>query len=408
MKVKCIKCGEAGYLMKKKTLTLGRSYTYWYVKHQKRKKIKWCYIGKKLPREYEELIEGTQKVHKDCTQTREEEKSGESFKLKEIMREAVLEVLRFLNGSSALIAGKLAGPEGFEPSITGSAGRGKGRKAWVKEIGQVKALLEEFRDFLFIDKQLAERTVERYMLEVRKHLRSLSQDLKSISKRDIREYLKRFRNAPAGTYANVLKSLKLFYRDFLGRGDLVEGFKFPSKARRVLKIPSKADLRKAFELLKDERARAMFMLYATTGLRRNELLELRLKDIDFERRMILPGKSSRTKRTWVTFFNKEAEKVLKSYMKGMNLEDDERIFPVSTEYLRKRLKEIERKTGIKISPQILREWFSAEMGRLGIPDRYVDAFCGRVPKSVLAKHYTDYSPETLKEIYNRAGLKVLN
>jgi hypothetical protein len=40
-------------------------------------------------------------------------------------------------------------------------------------------------------------------------------------------------------------------------------------------------------------------------------------------------------------------------------------------------------------------------------DRYTDAFCGRVPKSVLARHYSDYSPERLKEIYEKANLKVL-
>jgi intergrase/recombinase len=66
------------------------------------------------------------------------------------------------------------------------------------------------------------------------------------------------------------------------------------------------------------------------------------------------------------------------------------------------------KTGIRVTPQILRERFCSEMGRLGVPDRYVDAFCGRVPASVLAKHYTDFSPEKLQEIYERAGLKVLS
>jgi len=45
---------------------------------------------------------------------------------------------------------------------------------------------------------------------------------------------------------------------------------------------------------------------------------------------------------------------------------------------------------------------------LGVLDRYVDAFCGRVPISVLARHYTDYSPEKLKEIYDKAGLKALS
>ena len=37
--------------------------------------------------------------------------------------------------------------------------------------------------------------------------------------------------------------------------------------------------------------------------------------------------------------------------------------------------------------------------------RYVDGFYGRVPKSVLAKHHTDFSPEKLKEIYDGAGLR---
>ena len=43
----------------------------------------------------------------------------------------------------------------------------------------------------------------------------------------------------------------------------------------------------------------------------------------------------------------------------------------------------------------------------GISDSYVDAFCGRVPRSILAKHYLDYSPEKLKAIYDKADLKVL-
>jgi len=48
------------------------------------------------------------------------------------------------------------------------------------------------------------------------------------------------------------------------------------------------------------------------------------------------------------------------------------------------------------------------MGSLGVSDRYIDAFFGRTPKSILARHYTDYSPERLKKIYDEANLKVLS
>ena len=129
--------------------------------------------------------------------------------------------------------------------------------------------------------------------------------------------------------------------------------------------------------------------------------------------MIIPEKdSSRTKMSWITFYNDEAEEALRGYFRGYlgsfnDLDKNRRLFPVTETYFKKRCKAFERKTGIRITPQILREWFACEMGRLGVPDRYVDAFCGRVPRSVLARHYTDFSPEKLKEIYDKAGLKVL-
>ncbi|KCZ71498.1 hypothetical protein ANME2D_02229 [Candidatus Methanoperedens nitroreducens] len=46
-------------------------------------------------------------------------------------------------------------------------------------------------------------------------------------------------------------------------------------------------------------------------------------------------------------------------------------------------KEIADKTGIDISAQTLRSVFTREMSLKGVQDRYVDAFYGRTPQSVL-------------------------
>ncbi len=100
---------------------------------------------------------------------------------------------------------------------------------------------------------------------------------------------------------------------------------------------------------------------------------------------------------------------MKDYLKSFeNLDKERRLFPVTEIYFRDRCNAFYKQTGIKITPQILRKWFACEMGRLGVPDRYVDAFCGRVPRSILARHYTDFSTEKLKEIYGKANLRVLN
>jgi integrase/recombinase XerD len=289
------------------------------------------------------------------------------------------------------------------------------RSAWNKNADkgmedlECETVLEGFRDYLKIDRQLEEKSVEKYVSEIKKFIRNSGIDPLKAERIDIRNYLKTFKEIPANSYANILKALRIFYRDYLGKGEVIEGFKFPSRPFNPTIIPSKRELQEFYQWLKEPLAKALFLIYSTTGLRRKEVHGLKIGDIDFQKRMIVPkGNSSRTKRTWVTFFNAEAEEALKEYLGSLQgLNGEAKLFPVTETYFRKRCKRFERETGIKISPQILREWFTSELGRLGVPDRYVDAFCGRVPRSILARHYTDFSPERLREIYERAGLRIL-
>jgi len=43
-----------------------------------------------------------------------------------------------------------------------------------------------------------------------------------------------------------------------------------------------------------------------------------------------------------------------------------------------------------------------------VSDGHVDAFCGRVPKSVLARYYMDFLQEKLREVYEKADLGISN
>jgi integrase len=84
-----------------------------------------------------------------------------------------------------------------------------------------------------------------------------------------------------------------------------------------------------------------------------------------------------------------------------------KLFETSRNTVAHVFKETADKIGIAMSAHTLRSIFAREMSRAGVQDRYIDAFCGRVPGSVLARHYSDYSPEVLKEIYSRADIKIL-
>ena len=145
-------------------------------------------------------------------------------------------------------------------------------------------------------------------------------------------------------------------------------------------------------------------------MRRRELIELTPSDLEPEDRTIYPNTEGgqTTKRQWVTFYNAEAEDRLLDNYDLQTMPQDEPLLGCSGPTLTRHLREASKEAGtLKITPQVLRVWFCNEMNRLDVADRYIDAFCGRTPKSVLAKHYSDYTPRKLQEIYEDAGISVL-
>jgi len=128
--------------------------------------------------------------------------------------------------------------------------------------------------------------------------------------------------------------------------------------------------------------------------------------VNFETLAVVPKHFTRKKRSGITFYNEEASVCLQKYLSERK-DNSEKLFVISDRAWRRIRREASMKDGVKITSKILRAWFSTEMGELGIPDRFVDIFQGRAPRSVLAKHYTGKGLERLERIYDKAGLKVL-
>jgi len=268
-------------------------------------------------------------------------------------------------------------------------------------------LLSDFYDFCKVDLGLAESTAKEYRRKMRRFFGAVKKPAENMTAEDIRGYLKPLSNGSANSYGNALKPIKRFFRDYMKMGNIVESFKFRKIQLKPIMVPSKDQLKRFYRALRTPRAKALFLMYASTGLRKMELLSLTKKDIDWEKRMIIPNShDGGTKRSWVTFFNEEAEYALKEYL-ATRKDNSPKLFRVSPHSFIDIWKYASQDSGVRITPQVLREWFCDELGRLGVPDRYVDAFCGRVPKSVLAKRYSDFAPDKIKEIYEQIRLKVL-
>jgi hypothetical protein len=55
---------------------------------------------------------------------------------------------------------------------------------------------------------------------------------------------------------------------------------------------------------------------------------------------------------------------------------------------------------------VLREWFCEEMARLGVADRYVDAFWGRTAQVGFSSALLGLYLEKLKAIYDEGNVKI--
>ena len=195
-------------------------------------------------------------------------------------------------------------------------------------------LLSQFKEFCRIDRNLSERTVSLnsgYPFQVRRFLESINKHPTQVTADDVRSFLSKFQDRSASTRANILKALKIFFRDFLKMPEVVETFKFPKRTYTPKTVPSIADLKRFFDALENDCDRATFLMYATSGLRRNELLSLTVNEVDIENRTIIPRnahKNGTTKNTWCSCFNVEAQTYLRQYLENRQT-DDKRLFQIS-------------------------------------------------------------------------------
>jgi integrase len=258
-----------------------------------------------------------------------------------------------------------------------------------------------------VDEQKSESTARSYVALVK---RVWSKIEKPITVHSLRVCLKHLKAVYSRDhYALTVSALKAYIGRHKQTPQLVSTFKFLPKIVKPKIIPSKEELRRFYHALPSIKMKAYFLLTASSGLRKGEVLSLRSSEVNFKLRMLTPNNhKGSTKYCWVSFYNKEAEKILMKFRSKLTKKEEksQKILPISSRDFKKEWKIAKKRTNLNITSKVLRDWFAEETGKLGVSDRYVDAFQGRTPKSVLARHYTDYSPEKLKEIYDKADLKL--
>jgi integrase len=256
-----------------------------------------------------------------------------------------------------------------------------------------------------VNRRLEERTVIDTVEGIKRYLKRSDW---IVSYETASAYLKTYLNKSPKTYNSQITILRRFMRDFQNSPQDIVSFKMApvDYMGRNIELPTRAQMKIAFNALKSDEAKTAFLFFATTGLRKNEILTLTVDKINLETKAVVPQHFTRVKRSGITFFNAETETWLKKHLSYGDIKEG-KLFSFTYQEWGKMWRTVSKAAGVKISPQVLRVWFSMEMGEQGIPDRFVDIFQGRAPRSVLAKHYTAKGIEMLKRIYEKANLTII-
>jgi len=199
--------------------------------------------------------------------------------------------------------------------------------------------------------------------------------------------------------------LRRYIRDFLKLGNWINEFKFSKRKTKVKKTDIPSDNHLAYfcsEL--PYSVQMVFLILLTSGLRVGEVLKLRESDIDFETNMIDASGIHKgdTKSAWISYITYQTVDYLQSY-KDLEIDssDNPKLFDISYNTVQEAFQKTSFQTGVFIKPHFLRTVFTEKCTQAGIEGKYIDAFCGRIPKKVLEANYTVYSPQSLSKQYEK-------
>ncbi len=220
-----------------------------------------------------------------------------------------------------------------------------------------------------------------------------------INEETVQEYLKS--NDSVSWKSNQTKALRRFIRDYLKLGNWIESFEFEKTRVKTKNIPTDEELLEFFENIRHDQSRLLFLILHNSGLRIGEVLQITINDIDWDSFMIDVSHihSGQTKSSWISFVTQQTISQIIQYVKNQNIQLNSKLFTISERTAQQHFKDTSEFTGIVINPHLLRTVFTEKCSIAHIPDKYIDAFCGRISDGMISKHYTDYSPSKLKEKY---------
>ena len=268
-------------------------------------------------------------------------------------------------------------------------------------------IMHEYRDLL-ISKRYSNNTISIYCNYFRDFCNYFSKyDLKTLTTETINKYILNLiesKQISVSQQNQRINAIKFYYEKVLNREKQYYALHRPKKEFKLPKVLSKNEVKKIFDVTHNLKHKCILMLIYSAGLRRSELLNLTILDIDSER-MLIHINSAKGKKDRVSILSQNLLRLLRRYYEKFKpkkyLFEGQPGEKYSASSVANILRKAANKAGIRktVTPHMLRHSFATHLLEQGTDLRYIQELLGH-NSSRTTEIYTHVSNKAINKINN--------
>ena len=261
-----------------------------------------------------------------------------------------------------------------------------------------KKYLQELKERCIL-KGFSNQTIKSYAYNVSRYLSFLEKSRLNPSKDSVKYYLLTL-NLSVNSMRLQYASISFFFREILRKPFNFEEIPIKKKEKSLPKVISKEKIKKIIESCENIKHRIIIKILYSSGLRLQELINLKRKDIDFERNTIYV-KNGKGKKDRITIISENLKLDLLKYYSNYNFSTEYLFEGRKGKYTKKSVQKVldtlGKKVGIKVTPHMFRHSFATHLLESGTDIRHIQKLLGHSDLST-TQIYTKVSNKELQNI----------
>ena len=254
----------------------------------------------------------------------------------------------------------------------------------------------------------SKETIKSYTYHVGRFLDFISKSRLNMSNDSIKRYLL-IQNIGINTSRLQYASISFFFREILQKPFSFEQVPIKKKEKQLPKVISKEKVKQMIDLTENLKHKLIIKILYSSGLRLQELINLKRKEIDFERGILNVNKG-KGKKDRITLISENLKLDLLKYYSN-NIFKTEYVFEgrngkYTKKSVQKVLENVGKKMEIKVTPHMLRHSFATHLLEQGTDIGHIQKLLGHsdLKTTEIYTHVSTRDLSKIRKIFSRKGI----